>query len=199
MMATPEEVEYDKFRERVERTVYIDELTPLATVPVVESAVNQFGTVKSVSFVPNLLGPKELPIGVLVEMETKEMAENVIATVTQLPFMVVGMPRLVRATPAHPDMFCDRPKKPGRKIRFRWMKPNDPDFDKAVKMKRLVRKHTAEASFLLKKQLEEAEKLSKQQAETTLTHHKKYELCDKLLHDGVAQKLAERFNMKYFR
>ncbi|XP_010485584.1 PREDICTED: uncharacterized protein LOC104763869 isoform X2 [Camelina sativa] len=196
-MATPEEVEYDKFRERVERTVYIDELTPLATVPVVESAVNQFGTVKSVSFVPNLLGPKELPIGALVEMETKEMAENVIATVTQLPFMVAGMPRPVRASPAHPDMFCDRPKKPGRKIRFRWMKPNDPDFDKAVKMKRLVRKHSAEASFLLK--LEEAEKLSKQQAETTITHHKKYELCGKLLHDGVAQKLAERFNMKFFR
>ncbi|XP_006303307.2 uncharacterized protein LOC17900115 [Capsella rubella] len=197
-MATPEEVEYEKFLERVRRTVYIDELTPLATYPVIEAAFNQFGTVKSVSFIPNFLGPKELPIGVLVEMETEEMAKDVTATVTQLPFMVAGMPRPVRATPSHPHMFVDRPKKPGRKIRFRWINPNDPDFDKAKKMKRLVRKHTAETSFMLKKQLEEADKLSKQQAETAITHHKKFEMCDKLLHDGVAQKLADCYNIKSY-
>ncbi|CAE5956668.1 unnamed protein product [Arabidopsis arenosa] len=197
-MATPEEAAYDKFLERVRRTVYIDELTPLATTPVIESAFNQFGTVKKVSFIPNFLGPKELPMSVLVEMETEDMAQAVISTVSQLPFMVAGMPRPVRASAAEPNMFVDRPKKPGRTIRFRWIEPNDPDFDKARRMKRLARKHTAENSFMLKKQLEEAEKLSKQQSETALTHHKKFEMMDKLLNDGVAQKLADRYSMKCF-
>ncbi|CAA0170551.1 putative nucleotide-binding alpha-beta plait domain superfamily, RNA-binding domain superfamily [Arabidopsis thaliana] len=197
-MATPEEVAYEKFLERVRRTVYIDELTPLATAPVISSAFNQFGTVKKVSFIPNYLGPKELPMGVLVEMENEEMTQAVISTVSQLPFMVAGMPRPVRACAAEPNMFVDKPKKPGRTVRFRWIKPNDPDFDKARRVKRLARKHSAENSFMLKKQLEEAEKLSKQQAETAVTHHKKFEMMDKLLYDGVAQKLAGRYDLKGF-
>jgi len=149
-MATPEEVAYEKFLERVRRTVYIDELTPLATAPVISSAFNQFGTVKKVSFIPNYLGPKELPMGVLVEMENEEMTQAVISTVSQLPFMVAGMPRPVRACAAEPNMFVDKPKKPGRTVRFRWIKPNDPDFDKARRVKRLARKHSAENSFMLK-------------------------------------------------
>ncbi|KAL1202153.1 ASI1-immunoprecipitated protein 1 [Cardamine amara subsp. amara] len=197
-MANPEEVAYEKFLEKVRRTVYIDELTPLATKPVIESAFNQFGTVENVCFLPNYLGPKELPLSVLVQMQTEDMAKEVISTVTQFPFMVAGMPRPVRASAGELEMFDNRPKKPGRKIRCRWMDRNDPDFDKAKKMKRLVRKHSAETSFMLKKQLEEAEKLSKQQAETAITHHKKYEMMDKLLYDGVAQKLADRYNMRSF-
>lgn len=149
-MANPEEVAYEKFLEKVRRTVYIDELTPLATKPVIESAFNQFGTVENVSFLPNYLGPKELPLGVLVQMQTEEMAKAVITTVTQFPFMVAGMPRPVRASPAELEMFDNRPKKPGRNIRCRWMDRSDPDFEKAKKMKRLVRKHSAETSFMLK-------------------------------------------------
>lgn len=149
-MGNQEEVKYDAFLEKVRRTVYIDELTPLASKPVLESAFNQFGTVEDVIFIPNYLGPKELPMGVLVVMETEEKAKAVIETVTQYPFMVAGMPRPVRATAAKPEMFEDRPKEPGRRIHCRWIDPNDPDFQKAKKMKRLVLKHTAEASFSLK-------------------------------------------------
>lgn len=49
---------------------------------------------------------------------------------------------------------------------------------------------------VLQKQLEEAEELAKQQSETVTTHHKKFEMIDKLTHDGVAQELAGRYNMK---
>ncbi|CAN8295384.1 unnamed protein product [Cochlearia groenlandica] len=192
------EERYEAFLDKVRRTVYVDELTPHATKPVVESAFNQFGTVKDVSFVPNFLDPKESPMGVLVEMETEEMAKAVIGTATQFPFMVAGMPRPVRATASKPDMFDDRPQKPGKKHRVRWMKANDLDFDKAKKMKRVVRKHSAEAVYMVKKKLEGEEKLAIQQSETAATHYKKFEIMDKLVHDGVAQDLASHYKMKSF-
>ncbi|KAG5375627.1 hypothetical protein IGI04_040223 [Brassica rapa subsp. trilocularis] len=199
-MANPEEEEeeekYESFLSRVRRTVYVDELTPHASKSVVESAFSQFGTVKDVIFLPNYLGPKELPTGVLVEMESEQTAKAVIETVSQFPFMVAGMPRPVRASAARPAMFSDRPKKPGRTIQFRWVDPSDAEFDKAQRVKRLVRKHTAEAAFMIKKQLEEAEELAKQQSETVTTHHKKFEMIDKLTHDRVAQELAGRYNLK---
>lgn len=52
--------------------------------------------------------------------------------------------------------------------------------------------------LLFQKQLEEADKLDKQQSETATTHYKKFELIDKLYHDGAAQNLASRYNMKSF-
>ncbi|CAH8308999.1 unnamed protein product [Eruca vesicaria subsp. sativa] len=191
-----EEAQYESFLSKVRRTVYVDELTPLASKSVVESAFSQFGTVKEVIFLPNYLGPKELPACVLVEMESEQKAKAVIETVSQFPFMVAGMPRPVRASAARPNMFSDRPKKPGRVIQFRWMDPSDPEFDKAQRVKRIVKKHSAEAAFMIRKQLEEAEELAKQQAETVTTHHKKFDLIDKLTVEGVAQKLAGRYNMK---
>jgi hypothetical protein len=197
-MANQGEEEYAKFLEKVRRTVYVDELSPHASEVVVKSAFNQFGTVTDLRCLPNYFGPKELPVSVLVEMEAEDMAKAVIGIVTQFPFMVAGMPRPVRAAAATPDMFHDRPKRPGSKIQCRWIDPSDPEFDKAKKMKRLVQKHSAETSFMLKKQLEEAEKLDKQQSETATTHYKKFELIDKLYHDGAAQNLASRYNMKGF-
>ncbi|CAH2038795.1 unnamed protein product [Thlaspi arvense] len=195
-MANREEEKYDEFLKKVRRTVYVDELTPHAPKSVLESAFNQFGTVKDVRFLPNYLGPKELPIGALVEMETEEKAKAVIETVSQFPFMVGGMPRPVRANTAKPEMFCDRPRKPGRRIQCRWIDPSSTEYEKAKKAKRLVLKHTAEAAFVTKKQLEDAEKLAKQQSETVTTHHEKIEIIDKLINTGVAQKLASRYNMK---
>lgn len=148
-MANPA-AEYESFLDKVRRTVYVDELTPHASKAVVESAFSQFGTVKDVIFLPNYLGPKELPAGVLVEMESEQKAKAVIETVSQFPFMVAGMPRPVRASAARPAMFSDRPKKPGRRIQFRWVDPGDPEFDKAQKVKRVVKKHAAEAAFMIK-------------------------------------------------
>lgn len=51
---------------------------------------------------------------------------------------------------------------------------------------------------MFQNQLDEAEKLAIKQSETATAHHKKFEMMDKLIHDGVAEKLAKRYNMRSF-
>lgn len=103
----------------------------------------------SVSFIPNYLESRNFTCA-LVEMEDSEKANKVISSISQCPFMVAGMPRPVRARQAEVEMFDDRPVKPGRRVSCNWLNPRDPDFEVAKKLKRLTRKHAAEASFLLK-------------------------------------------------
>ncbi|MFS8025845.1 putative nucleotide-binding alpha-beta plait domain superfamily, RNA-binding domain superfamily [Helianthus anomalus] len=45
-------IEYVAFEEKVKKTIYIDNLSPQVTKAVLESAINQFGNVKDVQFVP---------------------------------------------------------------------------------------------------------------------------------------------------
>lgn len=190
------EKKYQEFKEKVKRTVFIDSLTPQATVPIVKTALNQFGSVKSVQFLRNYENLKHTPLCALVEMENPKQAGAVVAEMTNYPFMISGMPRPVRGFPAQIEMFADRPVKPGRKISCRWMDPKDEDFQVAKKIKLLTRKHRAEAEWLLQLQLEEAEKLHKQQAETLKANHKKFDLIDKLRTEGVIQRLSRRYELK---
>ncbi|KAM7479644.1 hypothetical protein LguiA_027857 [Lonicera macranthoides] len=189
------EEEYVAFEKKVKRTVYIDNLSPKVTEAVLESALNQFGNVKNVQFIPNYLEPKSMPRAALVEMEKDKQVSHVIEELANYPFMMSGMPRPVRACAAEMEMFDDRPKRPGRRIQCHWLDPKDPDFEVAQKIKRLVRKHSSEASYLLKQQLAEEEKLSNQQAETLKTNYKKYELIDNIIGDGTARRLAQHYNM----
>lgn len=46
----------------------------------------------------------------------------------------------------------------------------------------------------LQNQLEEEEKLAKQQAEVLKTNYKKYEMIDSVLADGAARRLARHYN-----
>lgn len=48
--------------------------------------------------------------------------------------------------------------------------------------------------ILLQNQLEEEEKLAKQQAEVLKTNYKKYEMIDSVLADGAARRLARHYN-----
>lgn len=189
------EAEYAAFEEKVKRTVYIDNLSPQVTEAVLKTALNQFGNVVSVQFIPNYMEPKSIPRVALVEMENSKQASQIVSEMANFPFMMSGMPRPVRACAAEREMFDDRPRKPGRKIHCRWSGPQEPDFEVAKKIKHLVRKHTSEASFLLKQQLAEEEKLANQQAETLKANHKKYELIDNVLGDGTAKRLGRHYNM----
>ncbi|XP_057516193.1 uncharacterized protein LOC130797576 isoform X4 [Amaranthus tricolor] len=116
-------------------------------------------------------------------------------SVIRTAFEQYGMPRPVRGRPAEPEMFEDRPPKPGRKIQLFWMDPKDPDFEVAEKLKHLARKHIAEESFLQKKQRELEEDLSKQQAETLKGHYKKFELMDSVLNEGTSKRLAKHYGV----
>lgn len=148
-MGTSSEEEYAAFLEKVDRTIYVDNLSPQITESIVKAAFNQFGNVKSIQFIPNYLEPKNMPQAALVEMENPKQAREIITQMGNYPFMVSGMPRPVRACAAELEMFEDRPRKPGRKILCRWLDPKEPDFEVAKKIKHLVRRHSAEASLVV--------------------------------------------------
>ncbi|CAA0820907.1 RNA-binding (RRM/RBD/RNP motifs) family protein [Striga hermonthica] len=195
MGSSKSEAEYNAFLEKVQRTIYIDNLSPHATDKVLKAAFDQFGCVVSIQFIPNFFEPKNLPVSALVEMESAKQAQGILAQMENNPFMVLGMPRPVRSRPARPEMFEDRPRKPGRKIFCRWVDPKEPDFEVAKKLKHLVRKHSAEASLLLEHQMAEEEKLAKQQSELLKSQYKKFELLESVFMDGTAKNLARKYDM----
>ncbi|KAK8663436.1 hypothetical protein V6N13_083255 [Hibiscus sabdariffa] len=195
-MGSAEQVEYAAFKEKVRRTVFLDNLSPLVTESVVRTALDQYGTVKSVEFIPNYLEPRNMPRCALVEMEKEKQAEVVISTLSEFPFMMSGMPRPVRALAAVPEMFGDRPRQPGRQLKVHWLEPSDPNFEVANKLKQLVKKHATENAVMLKHQLEKEEKLAKQQGETLKANYKKYEMIDSLMADGTVRRLARHYNLR---
>ncbi|KAI4354436.1 hypothetical protein L6164_003297 [Bauhinia variegata] len=195
-METSGEEEHAAFEERVRRTVYFENLSPVVTEPVLKSALEQFLTVKNVIFIPNYIGPSNCGQCALVELESPKRVREIVSMAKQHPFMISGMPRPVRARQAEPEMFEERPAKPGSKITCRWLEPGDPDFEVAKELKQLTRKHAAEAAFLAKLQQQEEEKLAKQQTDTLQGHYKKYKMIESIMADGTARRLARRYNFR---
>uniref|UniRef100_A0A2P2JT93 Uncharacterized protein MANES_03G131800 n=1 Tax=Rhizophora mucronata TaxID=61149 RepID=A0A2P2JT93_RHIMU len=195
-MESAAEAEYAAFVDKVKRTVYLDNLSPQVTESVVRTALDQFGNVKSVSFIPNYIESGSIPRCALVEMENQKQARAIVSETSQFPFMMSGMPRPIRACPAEAEMFDERPIQPGRRIHCRWLDPNDPDFEVAKKLKCLVQNHAAEASFLLKQQLDREEKLAKQQAESLKANFKKYEMIEAVIKNKTSGDLARYYSMK---
>ncbi|CAO2818975.1 unnamed protein product [Amaranthus hypochondriacus] len=194
-MGSEAEKKYADFQELVKRTVYLDNLSNQVTDAVIRTAFEQYGTVTGIHFIPNYIDPIYNGKCALVVMESAKQANNILKLLSSYPFMMSGMPRPVRGRPAEPEMFEDRPPKPGRKIQLFWMDPKDPDFEVAEKLKHLARKHIAEESFLQKKQRELEEDLSKQQAETLKGHYKKFELMDSVLNEGTSKRLAKHYGV----
>ncbi|KMT10098.1 hypothetical protein BVRB_5g118610 [Beta vulgaris subsp. vulgaris] len=194
-MGSDTEKEYAAFEAKVKRTVYLDNVSPQVNDTVIKTAFEQYGTVTKIHFIQNYIEQSYNGKCVLVELENEKQAEGILEVLSSYPFMMSGMPRPVRARHAEPEMFDDRPSKPGKKIELVWLKPNDPDFEVAQKLKNLTKKHAAEQSFLQKKQLEEEEKLSKQQAEALKGHYQKFEMMDSTLGDGTSKRLAKYYGV----
>ncbi|GKB45676.1 putative nucleotide-binding alpha-beta plait domain-containing protein [Tanacetum coccineum] len=194
MEPSTEEV-YAAFEKKVKKTIYIDNLSPLVTKAVLETAFNQFGTVNNVQFIPTHFASSSV-YAALVEMQSVKQANEIVREMGDSPFMISGMPRPVRAQKAEVEMFDDRPKKRQRNIVCRWMDPSDPNFEVAKKMKSLTKKHAAEASFLMEQQLAEEEKLHNQQSETLKANYKKFELIDSTHGDGTAKRLTTYYETK---
>ncbi|KAB2625544.1 hypothetical protein D8674_017204 [Pyrus ussuriensis x Pyrus communis] len=144
--------EYAAFEEKVKRTLYLDNISPQ--------------TVKTVWFIPNYLESRNVPHCALVEMENPKQASVIGKEITEFRFMILGIPRPVRAHSAAANMFDEHP-------------PEDPNFEV----------QTVEG-FLRKKQLEEEEKLAKLQSEAFKAHYKKYERVDSVMSDGTARRLS---------
>ncbi|XP_028552549.1 uncharacterized protein LOC110100112 isoform X1 [Dendrobium catenatum] len=187
--------EFAEFEEKVKRSVLLSNLSPEVTAAVLKMALEQFGNVVNIEFVPNLTIPYDMPQCALVEMEDPVKARKVIKTMKDFPFMISGMPRPVSAHPAKAEMFSDRPPLPGRKINFRWVDKSSPDFEVAERLKRLCSRHGKESLALAQLQLEEEEKLAKQQEDMVMANYKKHEMIELLLLDGIAAKLAHRYGI----
>lgn len=196
-MGTEAEKEYAAFEEKVKRTVYLDNLSPhvAESDSVIKSAFEQYGKVTNIHFIPNYTEPFYNARCALVEMENVKQASTIIDNLSSYPFMISGMPRPVKGRAAEPEMFDERPVKPGRRIQLYWLDPKDPGFEVAQQLKKLTKTHFEEKSFLLKKQQEEEEKLSKQQAEALKVHYQKYEMMDSTLADGSTKRLARHYEM----
>ncbi|KAK1324012.1 hypothetical protein QJS10_CPA02g00491 [Acorus calamus] len=187
--------EYADFEAKVKRTVFVDNFSPQVTKEVLKTAFGQFGTVLSVEVITNYFEENNNAVGALVEMENAKQAKGVIEDIRNHPFMMSGMPRPVRGQEAKPEMFDDRPRDPIRKIDFKWVEPEDEDFEVAQKMKDLVKWHAAEASLLLKFQMEEEEKLAKQQSEMLNANYKKYESIENIMQEGALNRLARHYKV----
>ncbi|EHA8592308.1 hypothetical protein COCNU_contig69417195G000010 [Cocos nucifera] len=186
---------YAEFEEKVKRTVFLDNLSHKVTPAVIKMALGQFANVVNVEFIPNYTIPYDIPQCALVEMENQEKANGIITEMTNFPFMIGGMPRPVRARPAKAEMFSDRPAPPDRKIEVRWVDPSDPDFEVAKKLKEMVQRHKAETLALVKLQLDEEEKLAKQQSEMLKSNVKKYEMIETIMQDKTASSLARHYGI----
>lgn len=192
---TQQQREYADFQQKLKRTVYLDNLSPLVTIPIVKTALGQFGVVVSAQIMPNSVDPKNAAVSALAEMQNERQAANTVTEINVNAFMIAGMPRPVRARPAVAEMFSDRPAPPGRRIQCYWIESNDPDWGVALKLKQLAKKHAAEASYLQKCQREEEEKLGEQQEKALRSNYNKYDLIDRLYEDKTAERLARHYNM----
>ncbi|KAD5961003.1 hypothetical protein E3N88_12476 [Mikania micrantha] len=183
---------YAAFEEKVKRTIYIDNLSHQVTETVLKNALNQFGNVTKVQFIPTFFTPCNV-YAALVEMESVKQAEEIIQDMGDSTLMISGMPRPVRAQKAKMEMFDDRPKKHHKKIACYWMDPSHQNFDAVNKIKNLTKKHAAEVAYLMELQLAEEEMLHNQQSETLKANFKKYELIDGVQTDGTLKHLAARY------
>jgi hypothetical protein len=146
--ARPEE--YADFEARVKRTIYIDQLSPLVTSQVITAALAQCANVVSTEFIVNYTVPYDIPAAALVELDNESQAKAAVDLMNDFPFIIGGMPRPVRAAYAKPEMFRDRPRKPGLKFEISWVKQGDPEYDGMVKLKGLAKRQEAENMALVK-------------------------------------------------
>ncbi|KAJ3709264.1 hypothetical protein LUZ61_012969 [Rhynchospora tenuis] len=183
---------YQQFRAKVNRTVYLEHLSPQVTEAVIKSALSQVGQVEHVELLPNQVMPFEnLAQAALVEMETEKQAKAVLSTLSDFPFMMSGMPRPVRARQASPRMFPNRPTVPGKKpIEFQWVKPGEQDYDKIKAMVSKANEQQSERIALIKAQLKVEEQLAHEQQKKLTDYYKRYDIIDKSVGDGTIPKLA---------
>ncbi|XP_010240658.2 uncharacterized protein LOC100834153 isoform X1 [Brachypodium distachyon] len=196
-MATSDEQakDYADFDARVKRTIYIDHLSPLVTKEVIKAALAQCANVVSSEFIVNYTIPYDIPSAALVELDDESQAKAAVDLMNDFPFIIGGMPRPVRATYAKPEMFRDRPLRPGLKMEFRWVKQGDPEYDGMNKLKILAKRQDAENMALIKNNLEEEQELAKQQQETLDGNYKKYDMLETIMQSGNIQNLAQHYKV----
>ncbi|KAI5081459.1 hypothetical protein GOP47_0004642 [Adiantum capillus-veneris] len=191
--------EYQKFEEKVKRCLMLEDVTPQATIPMVQTALGQFGTVVSIDIINDPLDPKHAAKRVIVEMKTPREASHAVKEIREHPFMIKGVPRPVRALHAVATMFPDRPQKPssGTKRTCEWVKPGDPEWEKYNEFKQLAKKHAQELTYLMEVIRKEEEKLAQEQEEKVRENVKKLDEIHLCVKDRVVHRLSRYYGMKF--
>ncbi|VAH32440.1 unnamed protein product [Triticum turgidum subsp. durum] len=189
--------QYQEFEEKVKRTVYLDNLSHQATEAVIKTALSQFCSIRKVSFVVNYTIPYNIPQSALVEMETEKDAEVVVSMLHDFPFMISGIPRPVRAKHATAEMFNDRPRRPGSKLKFRWVGHRDPDYEILKKSKILSRRHEVENFALIEHELDEEKSLAEQQQENLNCNRKMLETMDSVILSGMTNYISKIYSVNW--
>ncbi|KAL6844238.1 hypothetical protein ACP4OV_025911 [Aristida adscensionis] len=187
--------DYADFKEKVRRTIYLDQLAPHVSSGVIKAALAQCANVVNVEFIENYTVPFDIPCSALVEMEDQAQARAAVELMADFPFIIGGMPRPVKATHAKPEMFRDRPPRPGVKKDFHWVKQGDDGYEAMKKMVNLAKRQEAENLSLIKSQLEEEKELAKQQQEILDGNCKKYDLIENMMQNGAIKSLAHRYGI----
>ncbi|XP_051206392.1 ASI1-immunoprecipitated protein 1 [Lolium perenne] len=187
--------EYADFEARVKRTIYIDHLSPEVTSQVIKAALAQCANVVNTEFIVNYTIPYDIPAAALVELDDESQAKAAVDLMNDFPFIIGGMPRPVKAVYAKPEMFRDRPSRPGLKMKISWVKQGDPEYDGMSKLKVLAKRQEAENMALIKTELEEEKELATQQQETLDANYKKYDMIENIMQNGNIKNLAHHYKV----
>lgn len=191
-------IDFDKFDERVRRSVVLEEVTPHVNIPMIQTALGQFGTVVSVDILANPLESKLAAKRAIVEMESQKDAAYALKEIQEHPFMIKGVPRPVRATAAVHTLFPERPRKGSlSKLAWEWVEPGHPDFAAANELKRMAKRHAAESAYLMQQLRKDEEKLAQEQEEKVKENIKKLDEIINCAKDNTIQRLSRYYGLKY--
>ncbi|KAH7442677.1 hypothetical protein KP509_03G098800 [Ceratopteris richardii] len=191
--------EYQKFEEKVKRSLLLEDVTPQVTVPMIQTALGQFGTVISIDILNNPLDSKFAAKRVMVEMKNPREAAHAVKEIQERPFMIKGVPRPVRAIAAVTTMFPDRPQKPNNNTKrtCEWVKPGDPGWDKCNEFKQLAKRHAQEAAYLMEAIRKEEEKLAQEQEEKLKENIKKLDEIHNCIKEKIIHRLSRYYGLKF--
>lgn len=199
------EDEAERFEEMVRRSLLLDDVFPLVTVPVIRTALGQFGSVQSVQILSNPLDPNLAPKRVLVEMASAREVAHAIKEIQDHALMIKAVPRPVTAMRAEPTLFPDRPRKirnpnpndrkrpyPNSTPKFScaWVERGHPDWNMVHQQKVLAKKHATESLYLMQELRKEEEKLAQEQEERVTVNIKKLDMIDACMKDKTLGKLS---------
>eukprot|EP00245_Coleochaete_scutata_P007128 TRINITY_DN22227_c0_g1_i1.p1 TRINITY_DN22227_c0_g1~~TRINITY_DN22227_c0_g1_i1.p1 ORF type:complete len:196 (-),score=64.46 TRINITY_DN22227_c0_g1_i1:600-1187(-) len=184
------------FQEQLKRTVYIDNLSHNIMESVLQKAVEQFGTVVSIKICKDERDSRRSLGCALVEVEHPEQAEHIVTTLDKWLFMLGGMPRPVRVSPAVPEML-DRSLDVQVQVECPALHPRlqDRRGDLLKKLTELADEHAKEKANLEEAKQREEEELHAKQEETYRQDYQKLNEIQKQW-TPESQELRRRFGMK---
>eukprot|EP00271_Cylindrocystis_brebissonii_P007634 TRINITY_DN211_c1_g2_i1.p1 TRINITY_DN211_c1_g2~~TRINITY_DN211_c1_g2_i1.p1 ORF type:complete len:201 (-),score=26.15 TRINITY_DN211_c1_g2_i1:475-1077(-) len=160
------------------RTVFIDNLSPLVTLDVLQEAVGQFGHIITKEFLNHDLPPYPKANCALLEMASEEHANNVVKEFDEKLFMLGGLPRPITATIARPE-HCPW-LGDGEKVVVKVVDERSSDGKCAFAWRALAMRHLKEMEVLREKQKADLKEFGEAQTKDIKSQINKIDMLKKL-------------------